>query len=60
MNKHESPDASEFGKIRAYLAQNKVKQADITAVIGNGANGRTRAQIADTLREWLRTRPKAQ
>ena len=59
MNKNETPSAAEFGQLRAYLAQNKVKQATITEVIGTGANGRTRAQIADTLRAWLKDRPKA-
>lgn len=53
------PPASEFGRLRSYLARQGVSQAQIREVIGNGAQGRTRAQIADELREWLRTRPKA-
>ena len=57
--RNQEPPVNEFGKIRSLLAQAGVKQADITAVIGNGSNGRTRAQIADELRAWLKTRPKA-
>lgn len=51
--------ANDFGKIRSFLAQNKVSQASIRGVIGTGTNGRTRAQIADILREWLRNAPAA-
>lgn len=56
--RNQEPPADEFGQIRALLARAGVKQADITAVIGNGTNGRTRAQIADELRAWLKDRPK--
>lgn len=48
------PNAAEFGLLRAYLAQQKMSQAQITEAIGIGAQGRTRAEIADELREWLR------
>lgn len=48
------PSAAEFGQLRAFLAKQKYKQAQITAAIGNGANGRTRAQITAELIAWLR------
>lgn len=57
--KEVTPDASEFGQLRSYLARLGVKQADITTVIGTGAQGRTRLQIAAELRGWLAARPKA-
>ena len=56
----ESPPANEFGKIRSMLAREGVKQADIKAVIGDQVKGRTRHEIANDLRAWLKTRPKAQ
>ena len=52
------PDANEFGQIRSYLARNGVSQAQIKAVIGTGANGRTRGEISGLLREWMKTLEK--
>ncbi len=54
-----SPTA-EFGQIRAYLAIQGVSQGEITTVIGTGAQGRSRAEIAELLRLWMRNLPKAQ
>ena len=54
--KNELPDAAEFGQLRAYLAKNKVKQKDIKEAIGDDVNGRTRGEIADLLRAWLKNR----
>lgn len=51
--------SSEFGQLRAFLAQNGVSQAQITEVIGVGAQGRTRAEIAAELRAWFKELPKA-
>ncbi len=53
------PDANEFGMIRSFLARNGVSQAQITAVIGTGAQGRSKADIAALLRAWMRTLPRA-
>lgn len=57
--KNGTPPANEFGQLRSYLAQNGVSQAQITAVIGTGAQGRSRAEITQLLREWMKTLPKA-
>lgn len=51
--KNGSPDANEFGKIRSFLARSGVSQAQIKEVIGNGAQGRSRAEIAALLRAWF-------
>lgn len=53
------PTAAEFGLIRAYLARAGVSQAQVEAVIGKTVNKRTRAQLADLLKLWLRELPKA-
>lgn len=53
------PPANEFGKIRSFLAQHKVGQAQIKEAIGGGVDGRDRAAIAEKLREWLKTLPRA-
>jgi hypothetical protein len=58
MNKNEQMPANEWGKLRSFLGD-EMDQEDINIAIGTGANGRTRSEIADQLREWLRTRPKA-
>ena len=54
-----TPIANEFGKIRSMLAKNGVSQAQIKEAIGTGAKGRTRSEIADTLRDWLKGLPQA-
>ena len=56
--RNETPPANEFGKIRSFLARSGVSQAQIKDVIGTGAQGRSRDEIAQLLRDWLRTRPK--
>lgn len=48
------PGAAEFGLLRAYLAQNGWKQAQINQAIGQGVNGRNRRQIADELRTYIK------
>lgn len=55
----EMPDASEFGLLRAYLAQAGVSQAQIIEWIGTSPAGRTRAEIAEALRAGLKGLPKA-
>ena len=55
----ETPSAAEFGLLRAFLAQNRVRQAEIKGVIGGNVDGRDRAAIVAQLREWLKDRPKA-
>ena len=52
-----TPSAAEFGSLRAYLTQVGVSQEEITAVIGNGAQGRSRAEIVEELRVWLKALP---
>lgn len=56
--KDEKQTAAEFGLLRAYLAKIGVTQAQINAAIGKTANKRTRAQIVDMLRAWLKDLPK--
>jgi hypothetical protein len=53
------PDANEFGKIRSYLAQQGVKQADITEYLGTSVGGRNRGEIAASLKDMCRSFPKA-
>ena len=53
------PDANEFGKMRSYLAQNGFPQAWISSVIGVGAQGRTRSEITQLLKDALALLPKA-
>lgn len=53
------PNANEFGKIRSFLARNGVSQAQITEVVGVGAQGRSRAEIAGLLKDWFKILPKA-
>ena len=54
------PSNGDFGQIRSFLARNKVSQAQITAVIGTGAQGRSRGEIAEQLRAWMKTLPKGE
>lgn len=54
-----SPSAAEFGLLRAFLAQNGVSQAEIDLAVGKSISRRSRAFIANQLREWLARRPKA-
>ena len=51
--------ANEFGQLRAYLARQGVSQAAIKEWIGTSAQGRTRGEIADQLKENLKTLPAA-
>jgi hypothetical protein len=55
----DAPPANEFGELRAYLARQGVSQAQIDAAVGTAADGRSRQEVADALRAWLRTLPKA-
>jgi len=54
------PPANEWGQLRSYLAKDKVGQAQIKEAIGGNVGGRDRAAIAEKLRRWLKTRPKAE
>lgn len=47
-----------FGKWRSFLGD-EIDQEDIKKAIGTGANGRTRIEITDQLREYFRLAPKA-
>lgn len=49
------PSPNEFGQLRSFLAQNGMSQAQIDEAVGTAAAGRTRLEIANELREWLRT-----
>jgi len=55
-SKDEHMPANEFGKLRLFLAKKGVKQAEIKAGIGDVTG--PRAEVADKLRTWLKTRPK--
>lgn len=46
--------SSEFGELRAHLARLGVPQSEINEAIGTGAQGRTRAEIANDLLAWLK------
>jgi len=54
----QAPSANQFGKIRSMLARSGVSQSEIRDAIGESPNGRTRSEIADELKNWLRDRPK--
>lgn len=56
-DRKQEPTAAEFGKLRAYLAQNGVSQSEIREAVEDSAG--TRGEIADKLRAWLRERPRA-
>ena len=58
-DKNSAPPVSQFGQLVAFLAQTGMGQQAAQNVLGAAPNGRTRQQIADELREWLKTRPKA-
>ena len=46
---------AEFGQLVAYLTSLGFTGTQLAAAIGNAAGGRTRAQIADSLRAFLKT-----
>ena len=56
---NEAMSAQEFGQLIAFLGQNGVAQQAAQDVLGNNPAGRTRKEITDTLRAWLKDRPKA-
>lgn len=60
MRPFEIPTAAQFGQLRAWLATNGCTPAMLNAAIGNAPQGRAIGTIADGLRGWLKTRPKAQ
>lgn len=51
---------AEFGSLVSYLARNGVANQVARSVLGNSPAGRTRKEMTDALREWLRERPKAE
>ncbi len=55
----EAPSGAEFEQLVDFLAENGMTATAARAVIGNSPNGRTRGEIADELRAWLKERPKA-
>lgn len=58
MSRSEEMSEADFGLLVSYLAQNGVAANVAQEVLGTDPAGRTRQEIADELREWLRTRPK--
>lgn len=54
-NKNNVPSNGEFGQLRAFLARNNVSQMQIDAAIGIVPNGRSRLEITEQLRTWLKT-----
>lgn len=55
---NESPDAAEFGLLRAHLATQGMSQAEITSVVGSNVSGQTRSEIAAKLKAYLKAAPK--
>jgi len=55
---NESPDAAEFGLLRAHLAIQGMSQIEITDVIGSNVGGQSRAEITDKLKAFLKAAPK--
>ena len=60
------PTGQEFSAIRVYLAQNKPSDIEagdwadeITEVIGDDVNERTRAEIIGSLTSWMKAYSKA-
>ena len=51
---------NEWGKLRSYMAQQGIKQAQIREAIGDQLQGRKTSEVCDALRAWLKTRPKAE
>ncbi len=58
--RHDRPmPESEHAALRAWLAAKAaLTAAQVQAILGTGANGRTRGEVAAVLVTWLRTRPK--
>jgi len=53
------PPANEWGKLRSYLAQQGISQAQIKEAVGGSVAGRKRGEICEMLRAWLKARPRA-
>jgi len=56
--RHGKPTASEFGQWRSYLARYGVTSTEINRALGAAVKGRTRDEIVQKLRQWLKKRPK--
>lgn len=48
------PSASEFGQMIAFLAKHGINPADVRKRLGSSPNNRTRAEITQALKEWLK------
>lgn len=55
---NESPDAAEFGLLRAHLAGQGMSQADINSVIGTNVGGQSRDDIVNKLKAYFKAAPK--
>jgi len=49
------PSASEFGQLRSYLATAGADQEQINTAIGGSVAGRSRTEIVESMKEWMRT-----
>ena len=49
---------NEFAKIRSFLTEQGLQESNITAALGATRRNRNRAQVANDLITWLRSRPK--
>lgn len=56
---NQEPPANEFGQLRSFLTQAGVDQEEIDAAIGGSVGGRSRKEIVDDLKEWMRGLHKA-
>jgi len=50
--------AAEFGLLKAALTRRGLTMAQQDQAVGTAPQGRTRRQIAEQLRVWLKARPK--
>jgi len=54
--RNEQPSAADFGKFRAWLAQNGASQAEVNEALGTRVDGRSRDEIVTGLQVWLKNR----
>jgi len=57
-DKNGIPDQAEFGELTAYLMRVGASRQQVAAILGDSPSGRTRAEIAELLRLWMKGLPK--
>jgi len=53
------PPSNEFGQLRSFLSDAGVDGPTVNAAIGSVSGGRTRTEIVEELKAWLRTLNRA-